>query len=70
MRGLGRWEICALPRCTVYYNGGHPPRLKVGSVQCRSLLESAIERGLVDAAGARELLEELVGELERDGTSL
>jgi hypothetical protein len=34
------------------------------------LLESAIKRELVDAAGARELLEGLVGELERDGTSL
>ena len=30
----------------------------------RSLLESAIERGLVDEPGARELLEGLVGELE------
>ena len=32
-------------------------------VTIRSLLESAIERGLVDEAGARELLEGLVGEM-------
>ena len=34
------------------------------AVTIGSLLESAIERGLVDRAGARALLEELVGELE------
>lgn len=34
----------------------------------RSLLESAIERGLVDEVGTRELLEELVGELGTRGS--
>jgi hypothetical protein len=33
------------------------------AITIRSLLDSAIERGLVDDAGARELLEGLVGEL-------
>jgi hypothetical protein len=33
-------------------------------VTVRSLLESAIERGLVDRAGARTLLDGLIGEIE------
>ncbi len=39
-------------------------------VTIRSLLESAIEQGLVDETGARELLEGLVGKLAGDGTRL
>jgi hypothetical protein len=31
----------------------------------RSLLESAIERGLVDEGGARDLLDKLAGEMAR-----
>ena len=37
-------------------------------VAIRSLLESAIERGLVGETGARELLEGLVGELKKSGS--
>ena len=37
------------------------------AVTIRSLLESAIERGLVDERGARELLRTLAGELGRSG---
>jgi len=37
-------------------------------VTIRSLLESAIERGLVDEVGARELLKGLVGDLEGRGS--
>ena len=38
------------------------------AITIRSLLESAIERGLVDEVGARELLKGLVGELEGRGS--
>jgi hypothetical protein len=37
-------------------------------VTVRSLLESAIERGMVDRAQARALLEGLVGEIEDENS--